>query len=412
MNPEPINNPTRAIFCSCTTNTGTFDTAAFVESIILFDEVILSNPSNIAEIIRAVGIDGFDSLLDSGNLCILAGGPTAQALFDYKSPGFFGDRHRIHRPLNFGFEILFVDTNIPKNKSSEARLRAEVGKAKRIVRVKNRDLDRIFNAIWETSRSLDPRSLKQLEGFQSDVESKQDYVVGLLIDGLAAQAQIQVDDLDWKMSVKPVDKGIFRVETNIGSLVGLSDVQLHEILKDPFYETSGTYLQLERMRQVNAASGLSEGQAKIVSKRLDFLSAMFSSSDQRESLGRIIEFTGAPRLKIGAKFDAPQLLKLRDSDEARAFRDWIHGAGHLDKKQVEDLYQGWKNRIGESLNTKPAGLIKWLASTGFSALSFPGAGGGVTLVDKFLKKRLPGRGPIGFIGNGYAEYIKKQKKKN
>ena len=404
----PITSPARAIFCDCTSPSGAFDPATFVESILLFDEIILSNPSKIAEIVDAIGNEGFIALLESGTVCVLGGGFIAQGKYDYQSPGFFANRKSIRRPLNFGFETIFVDTNDPANKSTEERLKIEVDKAKDIGKYDDHDIDPIFDAVCATNRGIDPYSLKQLEGFREDVENKQDYVVGLLLDGLVKHARIPIHVLNWSMDVRQEEEGIFRVETNIGALVGLSDVQLHNLLKITFFEISGTYLQLERMRQVNAASGLSDVQANIVRKRLDFLSRLYATSDQRGAFAKIIEFADVPRLEIGAHFDAFELLELRNSDEARAFRDWIQGATDLSEAEIEGLLRDWKGKVGESLKTKRAGVIKWLASTGLGALTFPGAGGAVTLADRYLKKHFPGRGPIGFIGSGYAEYIKKQ----
>ena len=115
-------------------------------------------------------------------------------------------------------------------------------KVKSAGKFNDHDTNRIFDGAWAISREINLCSLKQLEGFSQDVESKQDYIVGILLDGLAKRTRIPIHEKNCTMEVRQEDEGISRVDTNIEVLVGLSDVDLHERLKDIFFKISVTYL--------------------------------------------------------------------------------------------------------------------------------------------------------------------------
>ena len=395
------------IYQSFQTDNKEFDIGKFIESIILFDTVLLSNPSVLPELIRATGIEGLLRLLNDDLLRVVGGGPSAQATYDFNRPAFSRNK-ALDRPLRFGFETVYVDPSTPGNLSANERLEKDLKKTKGIMSIADQDLTKIQDAIVPSMKTIDGQSLKTKDDFRKDILEKQEFIVALLVDSLVRESNLPIHALNWKINVEEVDAGIFQINTNINKILRISDSELHEHLKKPFFEITGTNLQLHRMRAVDAAAGLSQMQAIITAKCIDFLSKLHTESDTRTIFTKITEVANVPCLEPGITINVDELIKLRNSDEARSFRDWIQNSQSLDKHEIQKLLSGWRKKLGEMLKLNNAKGIRWLTSTGAGELISPATGVVVGGIDYFLGKFLPGMGPIGFIVGDYDRYIKQQ----
>ncbi|XOF33983.1 MAG: hypothetical protein ACL93V_01400 [Candidatus Electrothrix sp. YB6] len=337
----------------------------------------------------------------------LAGGiPNAQGTYDYKKPGFFQNRP-LDRPLRYGFETIFVDPKNPNNPSVEERIAKDIAKTKRNPGIDSGKLSRIQGRILETLRFIDPASLKTIDAFRTDIANKENILKRLFIDYLKRTTNFSVDHAKVELNVEEVSDEVFEVTTNLGDLLGLGGEEIHEMIKKPFFGVTGTNLQLLRMQAVGAASGLTPLQVDFIADRIDFTSNIHLQSDFRHEFTRIREIAEVPVLDAGLKVDVDMLLRLRDSDEARILRDWLHDSTKLTDEEVKDLLGGWKQKIGEVLKTKKAKSVRWLASTGIG-IAEPISGMVIGGLDQFLGKFLPGMGPIGFIIGDYKRYLDKQ----
>jgi len=396
----------RTLYAGFTISDGHFDAGKFVEAVLLFDTVLISDPSILPELIRSTGVSGLLRLLEEGRLAVVGGGPSAQGTYDFKSPGFFSNKP-LNRPLRFGFETIYVDPKNPKNLSAEDRLARDLKKTKEIAAIEDDLLDEIHASILPTMRVIDGSTLKTSDDFRADIESKQEFLIGLFIDSLEKDLPIQTSN--FKIAIEEVHDEIFQINTNLGRILNINDERLHELFKKPFFEITGTNLQLHRMRAVEAAAGLTEVQTNITAKRLDFLSKLHTQSDARPTLARVIDIANVPSLEPSSTIDVAELIVLRDSSEARAFRDWLQHSQELQDNQIEELLAGWRNRLGEMLKTRNAKALRWLTSTGAGSIE-PVTGILVSTVDFFLNKFLPGMGPIGFIVGDYKKYIQSHSK--
>lgn len=396
----------RTLYAGFTTSDGHFDAGKFVEAVLLFDTVLISNHSILPELIRSTGVSGFLRLLNEGRLAVVGGGSSAQGTYDFKSPGFFSHKP-LNRPLRFGFETIYVDPKNPKNLSNEDRLARDLKKTKKIAAINDAQLNEIHASILPTMRVIDGSTLKTSDDFRADIESKQEFLVGIFTDSLEKELPIHTSNI--QISIEEVHDEIFQVNTNLGKILNINDERLHELFKKPFFEITGTNLQLHRMRAVEAAAGLTEVQSNITTKRLDFLSKLHSQSDVRPTLAKVIEIAKVPSLDPSAAIDVPELIGLRDSSEACAFRDWLQHSKELKDNEIEELFAGWRNRLGETLKTRNAKALRWLSSTGVGLIE-PVTGILLSAVDFILNKFLPGMGPIGFIVGDYKKHIQSHSK--
>lgn len=399
-------NVSRTIYCGFKSSTNEFDVGRFVETVLLFDTVLLSAPSVLPELIRAAGSEGVLRLLENGLLGIVGGGPSAQGTYDFKSPGFFSNRP-LNRPLRYGFETIFVDPGKSGTPSVEERLERDLKKTKENVSINDKDLSRIHEAILPSMKVIDGHSLKTGDDFRADLNSKKDLIVGLLVDLLVRATKFPVHSLDWRINISEVSEDIYQIDSNLSELLRISKTELHEFLKGPFFEITGMNLQLHRMRAVNAAAGLTEAQTHIIEKRVDFLARIHVESDTRQCFAKILEVAGIPTLAAGSSFDVDKLIELRETDVARSFRDWIQHSQMLDKNDIQELIGGWRKKLGEVLKTKNMKGMRLLTSTGIGTILGP-AGAVVGGLDYFLDRFLPGMGPIGFVVGDYRRYIQKQ----
>lgn len=391
----------RTLYAGFTTSDGHFDAGKFVEAVLLFDTVLISNHSILPELIRSTGVCGLLRLLEEGRLAVVGGGPSAQGTYDFKSPGFFSHKP-LNRPLRFGFETIYVDPKNPKNLSNEDRLARDLKKTKEIAAVNDVQLNEIHASILPTMRVIDSSTLKTSDDFRADIESKQEFLVGIFIDSLEKDLPIQTSNV--QISIEEVHDEIFQINTNIGKILNINDERLHELFKKPFFEITGTNLQLHRIRAVEAAAGLTEVQTDITARRLDFLSKLHTQSDIRPTFARVIEIAKVPFLEPSSVIDVAELIGLRESSEACAFRDWLQHSQKLQDNEIEELLTGWRNKLGETLKTRNAKALRWLSSTGAGTIN-PVTGILFSTVDFILDKFLPGMGPIGFIVGDYKKYI-------
>ena len=76
------------------------------------------------------------------------------------------------------------------------------------------------------------------------------------------------------------------------------------------------------MMSYNALSGFNETDVPLLQGKLSFVAKLASSTNQEEQFGHILDLRGLPKPVFGqTRIDATQLLKVRESDECRAFRD-------------------------------------------------------------------------------------------
>ena len=397
---------TRTLYSGFQSKDGVLESGRLVEAVLLFDTVLVSDSATLPCLVDSAGLAGTLRLLEEGRLALAGGIPNAQGTYDYKQPGFFRNRP-LDRPLRYGFETIFVDPKNPNNPSVEERIAKDLAKSKRVPGVDSEELSRVQDRILETMRLIDPASLKTSNDLRADIANKENILQRLFVDYLRRETDLSVDHENVELVVEEVSDEVFEVTTNLGSLLGLEGKEIHEILKKPFFGITGTNLQLRRMQAVGAASGLTPSQAHLIADRIDFTSNIYTQSDLRQEFTRIREIAEVPALDAGLKVDVDMLLRLRNSDEARVLRDWLHDSTKISDKGIRDLLGGWRQKLGEALKTKQAKVFRWLASTGVGVAE-PISGIVISGLDQFLGKFLSGMGPIGFIIGDYKRYLDEQ----
>lgn len=398
----------RTIYTSLHSDSKEFDVNKFINAVLLFDKVLISNPAILPNLIQTIGYEGLLRLVHENRLAVVAGGFSAQFTYDYKRPGNFRDRP-LNRPLRFGFEVGYADNNRPENPSAEECLLIELKKNMKEFSLDKSVVNELHPQLLPTMQVIDGSSLEYTDEIRDDVKNKQELLVDLLLGSLARDYGIPFSVLNLNLSIEEIFEGVFQINTNLGRLLNIKDDVLHDYFKKPFFEITGTNLQIHRMKAVSAAAGLTEAQSRVISKRIDFVSRLIHESDSRASFSRICAIAKTPELSLGATISIDQLVELRESSEAYAFRDWLHNSINLTDKEILELTTSWRRKLGEKLQGENAKGLRWLTTTGAGALIGEATGAITGGVDYFLDKIFPGMGPIGLVTGKYEQFIRKQK---
>jgi len=100
---------------------GQFDTAGFVESFLIYETILISNPATFLRVAESIEYQALCGLLEEGRFIVECGGPTAQVTCDYLNPGVFTDQP-LNLPLRYALETIFVNPELEGNLSVEDRL--------------------------------------------------------------------------------------------------------------------------------------------------------------------------------------------------------------------------------------------------------------------------------------------------
>jgi hypothetical protein len=381
-----------------------FDIGGLVESVVLFDTTILADSSDVPGLIASIGNHGIEALLKEGLIRVNCSAPSAQATMDYRHKGFFKNRP-LDRPLRFGADLIYTDPARPENQSEASRFGGILKKARRSLGLSKKELHQVRDLILTTSLIIHPKKLSFISDFCNDLNENHDLFCSILIDHLINKHGFSLCLLDIEFSILEIEENVFEIRTNLPEKLDIPAETLHEYLKPRFFDISGCNLSILRTMNAGAICGLPENHADIVARRADWIASVQSQSDARPAFTKILEATNVPTLEPDTRIDAEALIKLRESDEARVFRDWIHGKPDLTGAEIGDLLGGWRHRLGDIVDRPIGKTLRLIASLGVSAGFGDPSGLSGAAADTYLKQLLPTTGPISFIRHEFRDHI-------
>ena len=171
--------------------------------------------------------------------------------------------------------------------------------------------------------------------------------------------------------------------------------------------------QVERMKTFEAVVGFRDIDALLYDRKLGIL-AQPLLLDGASQLTRVVSGAGLPDLgdaARGGKLDFGGLLELRDSDEAKEFRDWLRRADEYSDDDLRKLVDGLGARIARWVNAPVGRVLRVLVPTMIGACVEPtvgtATGAAFGLLDQFLWDRiLPRRGPWSLVGEKFRSLFK------
>jgi hypothetical protein len=171
-----------------------------------------------------------------------------------------------------------------------------------------------------------------------------------------------------------------------------------------------------RMCRDNAVSAISNDSQEILQAKLGQLSHLWSDgmdpAIRTEEFTRVISAAGLPDFGPAVAegiIDVDRLLKVRETDECRLFRNFLNTSSDLDDKALREATASLRAKVGDSLKTGTGKALRWLASTGAGLIPVAGPilGAAVGAADTFLIEKLfPTKGVMTFLGKQYPSLFR------
>ena len=261
----------------------------------------------------------------------------------------------------------------------------------------------------KANRIATPSSFKPqvFDGFYGDIRRNPLVLESAVRHDLKTRA-IKAKNL--KLSVEETDPEDFRVSNNLVSEYHVSEQMAHHVIERAILASANVNVKFGQMKVCDALSGIKETDLPVIQAKFGSAIGFVEAGHGESRFERVAQITGLQGPKFGeTKVDAEKLLRIRESDECRAFRDWLADTGSLSNHQLRDRVRGLNARIRQAINSTPGKAVRFLISTGFSFVPHrPELGLAASVIDTFIVERLaPRDAVVVFLSDLYPSVFKK-----
>ncbi|HEY2362529.1 MAG TPA: hypothetical protein VGK36_15520 [Candidatus Angelobacter sp.] len=388
------------------------DLSAFLLRLFLFDTYILQSVwlDDLYLLIDAFGAEGLTLLLQENALKLYcesyAIGETGRARADLN----FTDNNK-RLPLgSYSYSVIRV-------RGQDERIRHKIDAFAQAPGVS--PAARLYLA-GEIEKHLilmpDAFSKTVFDGFYSDLRTRPEVVK----NGLEAELKrLGLKPKRLRSRIEECEPEDFRLVTNMQDAYGLSETMVHQIGDRVLMALAHLNWKMAVMQTHSALVGINEADQQLLYGKLGLLAELVQPSVKREAqFQRVISLFDVPVARLGhSKLDAEKLLRLRESDDLRAFRDWLAHTDDLTDRQIEDRMAGFRATLKAALTSTYGRVIRFIVSNGLqfavtATTSNPVAGQlaslGIDALDTFLLERLTPKDTIlSFLGDEYPSVFKR-----
>jgi hypothetical protein len=393
-------------------NVVSVDLSAFLLRLLLFDTYIMQSVwlDDLYLLIDAFGAEGLILLLQE------------KALKLYCESYSIGETGRVRADLNFTDN----NTRLPLGSYSYSVIRAH-GQDERI----RQKIDAFAQAPGvsaasrlyladEIEKHLIPMpdifSKTVFDGFYSDLRMGAE----LVRNGLEMELKrLGVKPKRLRVRIEETAPEDFRLVTNMQEAFGLSEKMTHEIGNRALMAIANLNWKMAVMKTHSTLVGINEADQPLLYGKLGLLAELTQPHTKKESqFHRVISLFDVPTARLGhSKLDAEKILRLRESDDCRAFRDWLTQTDGLTDRQIEDRMASFRATLKAALTSSYGRTIRFIVSNGLQFLAATAAldltagivaSLGIDALDTFLLERLtPKDAILSFLGDEYPSIFKR-----
>jgi len=374
------------------------DTGLLIRQLVLFDRVILRSVRfrELPVLVRTFGANGLIALIDAGLLNFFC-----DQLCVVTDLAMNGVRNLPQSQFSVGIARMAAGSEI---------LRSEFQALQTVSGLNNNERAAIERAVWDSQIRYPVEFgdvlLKQVDGELRSGSST--LKVGMLEKLRRLNLKEDLSSYDFILQIHEIEQRIFRIQAPFARDFGLAPETADEIIHSGVTSAANLSQRLLEMTELSALSGYREDEAALLFGKL---ASLISQNPKivEEQFARVIEIADIPDFKPNQRVDVERLLAARESDECRAFRDWLREAADLSDEDLRTMTHGIKQRLS-ALGSSTSGKIFRLAATTSIGL-IPVAGlvlGPVAsaldtfLVDQSLKKSAV----LGFLSDIYPSLFK------
>ena len=374
------------------------DVGLLVRQLLLFDKVIIRSIRfrELPVLVKAFGQSGLRALVDSGLLHFFC-----DQLYAVTDVAMNGSRRLPPSHFNVG---------IVRTANAPEILRREFHALQAVPGLKNSQRMAIEEAVLDSQMYYPTEFgdvlLKQIDG---ELRSGSTALkVGMFEKLQRMNLKNYLSTYDFKLQIEETQPRVFRIQAPFVQDFGLAPEISDEIIHSGVRSSANLSQRLLEMTELSALSGYRDDEAGLLFGKL----ASLISHNPRaieEQFKRVIEIADVPDFKPNQRMDVERLLAARESNECRAFRDWLPEASDLGDEELNTMTHGFKNRISTLGSSKTGKLLRIAASTGISSIPIAGTVLGpiasildTFLVDHFLKRS----GVVGFLSDIYPSLFR------
>jgi hypothetical protein len=217
-------------------------------------------------------------------------------------------------------------------------------------------------------------------------------------------------NLPFSLQVHEDAEDRYTVETDLADQLRIEPAEAHKIVEAGLLGLSALTQAVGEMKAYSAISGFRDEELPLFRDKLDLLTDAVSSSSKERDFQRVLTIAGIPELQDDKTLNIEKFAKIRESREAREFRDWLANIGSATDAEIHERVAGFKNTVGLFFSRPSVKTIKVLAlaAAGFA----PHAAIPVTilsLLDSFLLDRLlPRSGIAAFVNELYPSLFERK----
>lgn len=365
------------------------DLAAFVTRLLLFDEYILQSVwlEDLILLQHSFGTAGLSQLLESEALKFQCAGFT------------FGQTGQARPTFQQGSEPL----PLFKYQFSTLRVQGAEEKIERTLAALDSGLHKelVKARVLETPDY--PKTV--FEAFYRDLKTELlDFSVRV---GLRKLGIIPVSHM-LRVVEGPDDE--FSVENDLSRRYLLPNVEVHRIIESAMMAVGRLDERLAIMRAHSTLTGLSLDDKSLLDAKFGVTANLVNPTSQEQAFSRVIALKGLPVPEYGSDLvDVITLLKIRASDECRAFKEWLSGSEALSEKELRERVAGFSRRIQQAVHSRVGKAVRFIVSNGLgvtlgvvSPIYGTATGIALSALDSFLLESLvPKDAVMSFLSESY-----------
>jgi hypothetical protein len=251
-------------------------------------------------------------------------------------------------------------------------------------------------------QDFDSELLKQVNG---DLACNRGIEIATAII-LKKEKGIKVKPSDFLIKLHQIDEQIFEVETNLGKIFSLDELEVHKIAEKAVLGIGGLNQRIAEMKLHSALSGFLEDETPLFSDRLEFLCRSIDPDKLETNLNRALRLKNCPSIISGSvqTVNIEKLLEVRKSQELKIFREWLREIDDVSDSEIIEQLNDIRSKLGVFAqgDTGKASRLAISTLVGFVPVVGTLAGLGLGAIDTFLlEKVLPYSGVVAFVDKLY-----------
>lgn len=379
------------------------DVDALLRRLILFDTFILHSTrlKEIPHLVKKFGFEGAIALLDSQAIKIFCDATQLTQI----GQSNLRERSKGILPLNeFAFSII-------RPSNWESYISDCLKDLHQIPGLSLKQVIRLKTVVVDAMVTPSPSAGVETKGqLLLDIEQNNPTIKRLVFRLLNKKYGLCLANSDLKIHFQQTKEDEFRVETNLSTTFSLPEDKCHKIIEASLLAMGTVNQRIEEMKTHNALSGFKDEDTPEFGTKLDFFYGQLSPVKQEQRMRRVITLKDIPTINADEdNIVVDRLLKVRESNECKAFRDWLPKLDDSTNEEIKKELESIQAKVGIKAHTTGGKVVRFLVSTGLGII--PGAGfvlgtvaGGL---DTFLlEKVLPYKGPIAFVNELYLSIFK------